>query len=98
MHEIKEPHCLAAIDMDGDGDIDAATCAYGDKVAAWYENDGKGVFQKHKVGDNQEAYDIRVVDMDVDGDLDLLIAGRGSNNVVWYENPRKPVEGFLEFR
>lgn len=86
--DLKEPHCLAAIDLDGDGDVDAATCAFGDKIAAWYENDGKGQFRKHVVGENQEAYDIRVIDMDVDGDLDLLIAGRGSNNVVWYENPR----------
>ncbi len=86
--EIQEPHCLAAVDMDGDGDIDAATCAFGDKVAAWYENDGQGIFTKHVVGEGQESYDIRVIDMDVDGDLDLLIAGRASNNVVWYENPR----------
>jgi hypothetical protein len=85
---IREPHCLAVIDMDQDGDVDAATCAYGDKLAVWYENDGQGHFTRHVVGENQEAYDIRVLDMDVDGDLDLLIAGRGSNNVVWYRNPR----------
>ncbi len=87
--EIKEPHCLVVIDMDEDGDLDAATCAYGDKVAAWYENDGKGAFSKHIVGEDQESYDIRAIDLDVDGDLDLLIAGRGSKNVVWYENPRQ---------
>lgn len=86
--DIKEPHCLAAVDMDDDGDVDAATCAYGDQLAVWYENDGKGAFKKHIVGKNQEAYDIRVIDMDLDGDLDLLIAGRASDNVVWYENPR----------
>jgi hypothetical protein len=85
--DIQEPHCLAAIDMDADGDVDAATCAYGSKVAAWYENDGAGRFRKHVVGEDQESYDIRVIDMDRDGDLDLLIAGRGSKNVVWYENP-----------
>ncbi len=85
--QIKEPHALVAIDMDEDGDIDAATCAYGDAVAVWYENDGKGQFKRHLVGTNQESYDIRAFDLDNDGDLDLLIAGRGSNNVVWYENP-----------
>ena len=88
--EIKEPHCLVVVDMDEDGDLDAATCAFGDKVAAWYENDGMGEFAKHIVGEDQESYDIRAIDMDVDGDLDLLVAGRGSKNVVWYENPRKP--------
>lgn len=93
LHEIhptlKEPHCLAIVDMDGDGDIDAATCAFGDKIAAWFENDGKGNFTIHVVGRNQEAYDIRAVDLDGDGDVDLLVAGRDSNNVIWYENPKK---------
>jgi hypothetical protein len=87
--EIKEPHSLVAIDLDDDGDVDVATCAYGDKLAVWYQNDGKGTFTRHLIGENQEAYDIRAVDMDVDGDLDLLIAGRGSQNVVWYESPVK---------
>ena len=92
LHEIhptlKEPHCLVAVDMDADGDVDAATCAYGDQIAAWFENDGEGGFTTHIVGREQEAYDIRAVDLDGDEDLDLLIAGRGSKNVVWYENPR----------
>ena len=86
---LKEPHCLAVQDLDGDGDTDAATCAYGDKIAAWFENDGHGNFRTHIIGEDQEAYDIRAVDLDSDGDLDFLIAGRGSNNVVWYENPAK---------
>jgi hypothetical protein len=83
------PHCLVVTDMDGDGDEDAATCAYGDKLAIWFENDGKGHFKSHVVARDQAAYDIRALDMDRDGDLDLLIAGQQSNNVVWYENPRK---------
>ncbi|QDT03239.1 FG-GAP repeat protein [Rubripirellula lacrimiformis] len=86
---IKEPHALVAIDMDADGDVDAATCAFGDKIAAWYENDGEGHFTRHIVGTDQESYDIRAVDMDLDGDLDLLVAGRGSKNVVWYQNPSR---------
>jgi len=84
---IKEPHCLVVVDMDGDGDLDAATCAFGDRIAAWFENNGKGVFKTHVVGTEQAAYDIRAVDLDGDRDLDLLIAGQRSNNVVWYENP-----------
>jgi len=87
--ELEFPHCLQVIDMDGDGDIDAATCAYGSEIAAWFENDGKGKFKTHIVATGQQAYDIRAFDMDLDKDLDLLIAGRGSKNVVWYENPRK---------
>ncbi len=83
------PHCLTVADLDNDGDIDAATCAYGEKIAAWFANDGKGNFKTHIVARNQAAYDIRAFDMDRDGDLDLLIAGQQSNNVVWCENPSK---------
>ena len=93
VHEIhptlREPHSLIALDLDRDGDIDAASCAFGDKEAWWFENDGKGGFTNHRVAINQEAYDIRALDMDQDGDLDLIIAGRRSNNVAWYENPEK---------
>lgn len=93
LHEIhptlKEPHCLQVIDLDGDGDLDAATCGYGDKEAWWFENDGKGNFKNHLVAFDQAAYDIRAFDIDRDGDFDLLIAGQLSRNVAWYENPRK---------
>ena len=75
--------------MDGDGDIDAATCGYGSEQVAWYENNGKGKFRIHIVANNQAAYDIRAVDMDGDKDLDLLIAGQRSKNVVWYANPKR---------
>lgn len=81
------PHCLQVLDIDGDGDIDAATCAKLDKLAVWYENDGRGRFTARVVGKDQAAYDIRVLDMDADKDLDFLIAGQSSGNVVWYENP-----------
>jgi hypothetical protein len=86
--ELLSPHCLAVVDFDLDGDMDAATCAYDSKIAAWFENDGKGQFTRHILDRDQCAYDIRAVDMDGDGDLDILIAGQLSKNVVWYENPR----------
>ncbi len=86
--EMTEPHCLAVIDIDGDQDLDIATCGYGSKLVVWYENNARGEFARHIVGTDQEAYDIRVTDLDGDTDLDILLAGRGSNNVVWYENPR----------
>lgn len=90
IHEtLLEPHSLVVVDMDGDGDMDAATCAYGDRQAFWFENDGRGRFTSHLFAVDQAAYDIRAVDLDQDGDLDLLIAGQLSKNVAWYENPRK---------
>jgi hypothetical protein len=87
--DIQEPHSLQVHDVDGDGDLDGVTCAFGSKICAWYENDGKGRFVRHVVGTNQEAYDIRVADLDGDGDKDFLVAGRQSNNVVVYLNPQK---------
>ncbi len=86
--ELVGPHSLAIGDIDGDGDIDAVTCAKDSMVAAWFENDGKGNFTTHHIAENQAAYDIRLVDMDGDGDLDVLIAGQQSQNVVWFENRR----------
>ena len=85
--ELMSPHCLQVGDIDADGDIDAVTCAYVSRKAAWFENDGKGKFTTHIIHNNQAAYDIRLVDMDGDGDLDTLIAGQQSKNVVWFENP-----------
>jgi hypothetical protein len=86
---LREPHSLAVIDMDSDGDVDCATCAFGDSTCAWFENDGRGNFKTHIVGTDQKGYDIRALDMDNDGDLDLLVAGQNTKNVVWYANPRR---------
>ena len=85
---LKEPHALAVADIDKDGDLDCATCAYGDRTCAWFENDGRGKFTTHVLDTDQAAYDIRAVDLNNDGHLDLLVAGQLSKNVVWYENPR----------
>jgi hypothetical protein len=88
--DVEGPHCLALADIDGDGDIDAATCGReATGVALWYENDGAANFKTHTIDRGQGAYDIRAIDMDGDQDLDLLIAGHTSKNVVWYENPRR---------
>ncbi len=86
---LEGPHCLTVNDFDGDGDLDAATCAKDSKIAAWFENDGQGIFKTHVLDDDQAAYDIRSIDMDLDGDIDLLVAGQTSKNVVWYENRMK---------
>ena len=84
---LEGPHCLTVADLDGDGDLDTATCAKDTQRTAWFENDGRGTFALHVVGDQQAAYDIRSVDMDGDTDLDLLVAGQTSQNVVWYAQP-----------
>ncbi|NNM28743.1 MAG: VCBS repeat-containing protein, partial [Akkermansiaceae bacterium] len=87
---IDSPHCLVAIDLDGDGDIDGATCSKDPGGhAAWYENDGRGRFTRHEIGTDQGSYDLRAIDMDRDKDFDLLVAGHSSRNIAWFENPAK---------
>jgi FG-GAP-like repeat len=89
-HEITpaltRPHSLAIGDIDGDGDLDVVSCFNGDRIIAWFENDGRGNFTIHSIYKDQTAYDVRLIDMDRDGDLDVLVAGDRSKNVVWYEN------------
>jgi len=82
------PHALAIGDIDGDGAVDAVTCAKDTRVVAWYRNDGRGGFEQRNIWEDQAAYDIRLVDMDGDGDLDVLVAGQESANVTWFENLR----------
>ena len=86
---LRDVHCLVAVDLDGDGDVDAATVSRSGFMAAWFENNGKGRFTKHVINDKQSAYDMCAADMDRDGDLDLVIAGAESDNVVWLENPSR---------
>ena len=88
--ELQSPHTLVLADIDNDGDLDAATCAYLSKKLVWFENNGSGEFRRHLISDNQGAYDLVARDIDNDGDLDLLVAGQNSKNVVWYEQLGSP--------
>lgn len=82
---LKSPHSLVLADLDRDGDLDIATCAFESKVLCWFANDGKAQFTRHDISTDQAAYDLVARDMDADGDLDLIVAGQNSRNVVWYE-------------
>jgi hypothetical protein len=74
---------VAAIDFDGDGDIDlvATTNSSTTFTAQWYANDGAAGFTKHVIGTASAlhsggvpvAHDrLQVVDLDGDGDLDVV--------------------------
>ena len=71
-------------DIDGDGDLDIAyTNGDGLDYATpgarswhglqWLENDGKGLFSYHRIGDLPGAHSPYVVDMDGDGDKDIVV-------------------------
>ncbi|MBG71245.1 MAG: hypothetical protein CMN06_14280 [Roseibacillus sp.] len=85
--DILFPHSTDFGDIDGDGDIDLSSVGFGSKLAAWYENDGRGKFTRHVLSRNQMAYDTMITDLNGDGDMDILVAGQQSENVIWFENP-----------
>ena len=78
-----------AIDIDGDGDLDALSASQIDGIFAWYENlDGQGTFGTRNVIDSNvlNAIYIRGTDLDGDGDADVLVAIQTDSTVAWYEN------------
>ncbi|MBN1478419.1 VCBS repeat-containing protein [Candidatus Sumerlaeota bacterium] len=81
-------YSVAAVDLDGDGDLDLVSSSYQDDKIAWYENDGSGVFGSQQViaavGDG--AVMAAPADVDGDGDEDILAASLFDDEVFWHEN------------
>ncbi|MEJ2196739.1 MAG: FG-GAP-like repeat-containing protein, partial [Ignavibacteriaceae bacterium] len=67
------PTEVYATDLDGDGDVDVLSAAFGGNRIAWYENDGEETFTPHVItNDVQWAADVYATDVDGDGDTDVL--------------------------
>jgi len=80
-----------AVDMDGDGDLDALTAAGDGGVGhiAWYENlNGQGTSWSKFTVDTEmgNVRSILGVDMDQDGDFDLLAGSYINRTLSWWEN------------
>ncbi|KAH8093032.1 hypothetical protein JL720_5207 [Aureococcus anophagefferens] len=82
-----------AIDVDGDGDVDALSASYSQDTVAWFENDGSQSFTERVVAPSADgARVVFAIDVDGDGDVDVLSgtqeAGSDDNDdtVAWYEN------------
>jgi len=76
------PACVAAGDLDCDGDLDLASVSIIDGRIQWYENNSAGVFTPRLVTTGSQPSFIRVADLNADGDPDLLVSLAGSDSVV----------------
>ena len=73
-----------ALDVDGDGDVDALSASFGSDTVAWYENDGSQSFTERVVTDLATSVSsVFAIDVDGDGDVDALSASFGSDTVAW---------------
>jgi hypothetical protein len=84
--DVSEAVYIEAVDMDGDGDLDAAfTEDTGGKVC-WVENMGNGYWTKRQVAALPRAYSLDAVDFDFDGDIDLLVTSVNPDRICWFRN------------
>ncbi|MFY0685273.1 MAG: T9SS type A sorting domain-containing protein [Balneola sp.] len=77
-----------AADIDGDGDQDLVYAEdWTNKDFGWYENiNGKGIFIKHVIAQEDKVQRTYVADIDGDGDQDILFSGETDGEIAWYEN------------
>ncbi len=80
-----------AADLDGDGDMDAASVSENDDKVAWYANafiHRSAVFPEQNTISTlaNGAWAVFAADLDRDGDLDALSASRVDSEIAWYEN------------
>lgn len=74
---------IRAADIDKDGDIDAAGCAWGDGTVAWFENqmNTTGGWKKHVIAEDLHgAWPLCLVDFEEDDDIDILAGADKLNN------------------
>lgn len=72
---------VAAVDLDGDNDVDIVSSSTTNVV--WHENQGSQTFVVHTVSDSSTGL-AGTADLDKDGDMDILL----SDPVGWCENDR----------
>ena len=80
--------CIAAADIDEDGDTDLVAGAFRDDDVKWYENQiNEGIAWEPRTITTalDGVYTVQPVDLDLDGDLDILTSARGGDRIVWYE-------------
>ncbi len=82
------PVYVMAVDMEADGDVDVACCAYQSGELFWSENvDGQGTaWVKHVVGSVGSPRFITVADFDGNGYRDILVSSDSQNEIILFRN------------
>lgn len=78
-----QPHAIATLDVDGDGDPDIVNANSGDNRLAMMINNGAGVFGAPSFfeGGVNGEYGLAAADMNNDGIADLVVGGNGGNEI-----------------
>lgn len=76
---------MYAIDIDGDGDIDALSALAGLDTVAWYENNGDGTsWEYHEIFTMADACrSVWAIDIDGDGDPDVITGSIKDDTIRW---------------
>ena len=70
------PYEVRVADLDGDGDEDIVSLAFGDEKVAWFENLGGWSFAAEQLIESVPSPQaLEIADLDADGDLDLVVGG-----------------------
>ena len=83
---------VAAADLDGDGDLDLTSCNTTGNAMYWFANDGKGVFKRHFIQQNEAGWFERHAIGDINGDKlpDVVVVKNLHGHLVWFENSGHP--------
>ena len=90
---------VQAADLDGDGDLDLTSGDVRGKPSLsklyWFENNGKGLFERHLVSEKNPGWFERHVVGDISGDgrPDIAIVNNRDGHLLWFANNKTPATG-----
>jgi hypothetical protein len=85
---------VSAADLDADGDLDLTSCDTDKGDFYWFENNGRGKFQKHVIRQGEAGWFERHALGDINGDRrpDIAVVKNLAGHLVWFEHGGHPAE------